>query len=106
MKYQFLSDGVIRATIGDASDPTEQIAKKVGTIANIFGISTVQSLIPRSRQHASPSSYSGIYGKNSFPLHTDMAHWSVPPHYLMLRCIEPDKSVKTTILSKANLTIH
>lgn len=96
MTLEFLCEGVIRAKLGDAGDSTELVARRVGTVANILGISTVQSLAPRSKHQATPSSYSGIYGHDSFPLHTDMAHWCVPPRYLMLRCIHPDTKVKTT----------
>lgn len=101
MKYELLCDGVIHTTLGAESDLTECVAKRIGSVANIPGISTVQSLIPRSKQYASKSSYSGIYGRGEFPLHTDMAHWRVPPRYLMLRCIQPDIKVKTTVLPSA-----
>jgi Taurine catabolism dioxygenase TauD, TfdA family. len=31
--------------------------------------------------------YSGNYGLAEFPLHSDLAHWAVPPRYFMLRCV-------------------
>lgn len=97
MKYELLCEGVIHTTLGEAGDTTELAAQRVGSVASILGVSTVQSLVPRPKQQSSPS-YSGMYGLGHFPLHTDMAHWCVPPRCLMLRCIQPDIRVKTTIL--------
>lgn len=44
----------------------------------------VQELIPRAS--GTPNTYSGIYGLDHFPFHTDLAHWRRPPRYLLLRC--------------------
>ncbi|WP_245487593.1 TauD/TfdA family dioxygenase [Rhizobium leguminosarum] len=62
-------------------------------------IPTVQALEPRSAQAARPHQYSGVYGFNEFPLHTDLAHWARPPRYLLLRCLRGDKDVATRVLS-------
>lgn len=64
----------------------------MSTVANEFGIpltpwegGLVQSLIPRAS--ATPNTYSGIYGLDRFPFHTDLASWHLPPRYLLLRCV-------------------
>jgi hypothetical protein len=103
MNFELLCDGVIRATLGEAGIPTERVAQRIGSIADIPGVPTVQSLVPRSKNQDSPTSYSGIYGRDLFPLHTDMAHWHIPPRYLMLRCINPDIRVKTTVLQSKSI---
>jgi L-asparagine oxygenase len=56
----------------------------------------VQTLIPRTE--ATPNTYSGIYGLNRFPFHTDLAHWCMPPRYLLLRCVTGYADVPTLLI--------
>lgn len=83
---------------------TIEVARESGIIVNIdellasSGIPTVQALRPRGTNEVSPNQYSGHYGLGSFPLHTDLAHWVVPPRYLLLRCLVGTKDVFTNIL--------
>jgi hypothetical protein len=56
----------------------------------------VQDLVPRAT--ATPNTYSGIYGLNRFPFHTDLAHWRNPPRYLLLRCITGHLGVPTLLI--------
>lgn len=44
------------------------------------------------------NTYAGNYGLGQLPLHTDLAHWYVPPRYLMLRCSVGDPSVSTLVV--------
>lgn len=44
------------------------------------------------------NTYAGNYGFDKLPLHTDLAHWEIPPRYLMLRCLVPDAQVSTLLL--------
>ncbi len=56
----------------------------------------VQDLVPRAT--ATPNTYSGIYGLDRFPFHTDLAHWRLPPRYLLLRCVIGYADVSTLLL--------
>ena len=56
----------------------------------------VQTLIPHAK--ATPNTYSGIYGLNRFPFHTDLAHWRTPPRYLLLRCVTGYADVPTLLI--------
>jgi L-asparagine oxygenase len=56
----------------------------------------VQDLVPRAA--ATPNTYSGIYGLDRFPFHTDLAHWRLPPRYLLLRCVTGYADVPTLLL--------
>lgn len=78
---------------------------EIQTIANMLGIPItpwsgrlVQNLTPK--ENSSPNTYSGIYGLSAFPFHTDLAHWKIPPRYLLLRCINGYSEVPTLILQK------
>jgi hypothetical protein len=56
----------------------------------------VQDLVPRAI--ATPNTYSGIFGLDGFPFHTDLAHWHRPPRYLLLRCVTGYVDVSTLLL--------
>ena len=49
------------------------------------------------------NSYSGNFGYGEFPFHTDLAHWYIPPRYLVLRCAIGAPGVKTRILDSVPL---
>lgn len=71
--------------------------KKLGFIDSVDGLNDVQNLKPQEVAQAPPNTYSGTFGKAEFPLHTDLAHWAVPPRFLALRCIRGSESVKTRL---------
>jgi L-asparagine oxygenase len=58
----------------------------------------VQILRPREPDTCLMNQYSGTYGTEEFPFHSDLAHWYVPPRYLMLRCKVGAKNVETTLV--------
>jgi hypothetical protein len=84
--------------------PTIQIAQELGRIVRVdemipsFAIETVQALRPRTVAEASKNRYSGHFGLGKFPLHTDLAHWALPPRYLFLRCVVGSADVSTNVL--------
>jgi L-asparagine oxygenase len=61
----------------------------------------VQELVPRAS--APPNTYSGIYGFDRFPFHTDLAHWGLPPRYLLLRCVVGYSDVPTMLIDGQRL---
>ena len=83
---------------------TVEVAHQLGAIINIdrllpfSGIPTVQSLRPRGTKEVQQNQYSGHFGFDRFPLHTDLAHWILPPHCLLLRCLVGTEDVFTNLL--------
>ncbi|WP_417435011.1 hypothetical protein [Idiomarina abyssalis] len=81
-----------------------ELASSLGTVVKISSYSNhamvadVQSISPKQRDCSSKNQYSGQFGLNAFPLHTDLAHWSQPPKYLMLRCVKGFEQVSTKVL--------
>ena len=61
----------------------------------------VQRIIPR--ETSTPNTYSGIYGLGRFPFHSDLAHWSEPPRYLLLRCVKGYADVPTLLVDGRTL---
>lgn len=73
-----------------------EISAKVGEPLAPWDGGLVQELVPRAS--APPNTYSGIYGFDRFPFHTDLAHWRRPPRYLLLRCIKGFADVPTLLI--------
>jgi L-asparagine oxygenase len=88
---------------------TVEIAQTLGRIVNVdellpsAGIPSVQSLKPREAHEVRENQYSRHFGLGSFPLHTDLAHWALPPRYLLLRCLVGTSDVITNVLSWAHV---
>ena len=82
---------------------TEAIAAEIGHVLHIENIPLVQLLKPLESKKSTKNLYSGNFGLDSFPLHTDLAHWFVPPRYILLRCIEGAENVFTSVLAIDNL---
>lgn len=79
--------------------PELEIVKAIsllGSVLTLNGFSTVQELRPHAKASAAPNIYSGNFGMGEFPMHTDLAHWAVPPRYLALRCIRGTSAVATS----------
>lgn len=75
---------------------TLAVANALGQTLEPWKGGTVQDLVPRST--ATPNTYSGVYGLGRFPFHTDLAHWRIPPRYLLLRCVTGYADVPTLLL--------
>ena len=56
----------------------------------------IQKLVPRATSE--PNTYSGVYGLNQFPFHTDLANWQMPPRYLILRCVKGYRDLPTILI--------
>lgn len=84
--YAFLQDY-------DVGLNTVAVAAGLGQPMTPWEGGLVQELVPR--ESATPNTYSGIYGLDRFPFHTDLAHWRLPPRYLLLRCLKGYADVPT-----------
>lgn len=82
----------------DAEQTTLDVAKSLGSLIKAPAMPLIQTLTPRIKENEYPNTYSGNFGLNEFPLHTDLAHWYIPPRYFLLRCVKPTNEVLTQIL--------
>ena len=76
---------------------------RLGEVLRLPGIAEVQVLTPRHTSHAPPNTYSGNFGIQAFPLHTDLAHWFLPPRYFALRCVTGSRHVSTSLVDVRDL---
>lgn len=83
---------------------TIELASKLGSVVLMekilpgSDIPTVQTLIPKRKSEAPKNRYSGVFGFKSFPLHSDLAHWALPPKYILLRCVKGSSDVETQVV--------
>ena len=102
-------DGYVLLPQWRRDETTIAIGHKIGVVTDIqallphSNIPTVQTLEPRNETKSSNNHYSGIFGLNEFPLHTDLAHWARPPRYFILRCQNGSRSVVTKLLAFSTL---
>ncbi|WP_407669772.1 TauD/TfdA dioxygenase family protein [Paraburkholderia nodosa] len=81
------------------------VAELLGTPVSGPGTPVVQSLRPRTEAAARPNTTSSLYGRGEFPLHTDMAHWPLPPRYLVMRASVVAGSVPTLLVDSRKLEL-
>lgn len=77
--------------------------RRFGRLLTLPGLAEVQTLKLREREGTTPNTYSGNYGRGEFPLHTDLAHWSLPPRYFVLRCVVGAEGVPTRLVDGLDL---
>ena len=109
MKEHLFQDGYVLLSEWQRNETTVSVGQSMGVVADINtlqpqgDIPIVQTLRPRTKGEASKNLFSGNYGLDEFPLHTDLAHWAIPPRYLMLRCQKGSQSVATNLLVSSTL---
>ena len=77
---------------------TLEVARIIAKEFNIKIDSDVESLIASPIGTKSKNTYGGNFGHGALPLHTDLAHWHVPPRFFLLRCVVADPQVFTLLL--------
>jgi L-asparagine oxygenase len=108
---QTLRTGFSFAESLNSEMPMIELAHRLGKVIDVSvlcssKIPTIQSLRPTETESVGKNRYSGHFGLGTFPLHTDLAHWSVPPRYVLLRCVVGTEDVVTTVLPQTNLVTH
>lgn len=77
--------------------------EQLGHIDTVEGLKPIQSLTPQALHESPPNTYSGNFGEGDFPLHTDLAHWAIPPRYVALRCVKGSPNIATRIFDSNSL---
>lgn len=80
----------------------EAIAPRLGQPIAAWDGPIVHELAPRA--YAAPNTYSGVFGLGRFPFHTDLAHWGMPPRYIVLRCVRGYADVPTQLVDGSAMT--
>ena len=75
----------------------QEVASSLGALLP-GPLGSLHTIAPSPVDAARPNTYSGRYGYNRFPPHTDLAQHREPPNYLMLRCLRGKSEVLTTLV--------
>lgn len=83
----------------------EQMEDALLSIASAFGKprkgrqhKLVERLTPVEKNEAHPCTLSEKYGLDDFPFHVDGSHWTTPPRYVALGCLDAGVSDVPTLL--------
>ena len=71
---------------------------RLGVLLALPDFADVQVLKPQRSETSTPNTYSGNFGYDVFPLHTDLAHWASPPRHVALRCVHGMSDVATLVV--------
>lgn len=82
----------------DVATSATEVAREVAHCLGFSPYSEAEQLTASAVTSKGPNTYGGNYGYSELPLHTDLAHWYVPPRYVMLRCVVADPLVSTRVL--------
>jgi alpha-ketoglutarate-dependent taurine dioxygenase len=82
---------------------TLDVVQAIGHAFKVPTMPLVQTLTPRLKENEQENTYSGNFGVDEFPFHTDLAHWYIPPRYFFLRCIVPAPGVDTKLIDSKNV---
>ena len=75
------------------------MTRNLGTpVPSRFGTSIYDILQPIERINVSRPSLSKVFSSGEFPLHTDGAHWTKPPRYIILACFSPGDANRSTLI--------
>jgi len=97
-------DGCIFIEGYEPGRSSAEIAALFGKVLSVWDDEDpVQDLVPIDKNDAAPNTYSGIFGRDRFPFHTDLAHWRDPPRYLMLRCVKGYVDIPTLVIDGHDL---
>jgi L-asparagine oxygenase len=91
-------DGFVVLDSYEPEQPTEKLLDAIGEALVLGKGGAVHQLRPHKLSDAPINTYSGNYGLGEFPLHTDLAHWYLPPRYFLLRCIYGFGDVPTLVV--------
>lgn len=84
-------DGYAICTGLNRDTSTLEFARTIGTVINLHSVHKaypdrlVDTLRPQERCTSRLNYYHGNYGFETYPAHTDLAHWQIPPRFLLLR---------------------
>jgi alpha-ketoglutarate-dependent taurine dioxygenase len=95
------------ATDNDLRCVAERIARQLGELIPSRNEQRVEPLAPTEESNAHSRSLSAKHGRGSFPMHTDGAHWLLPPRFVVLVCVSPGtRPVPTTLLRFRDLALN
>jgi len=105
-KARLLRDGFLVGYADLRRDDLPSFFSNLGTpVGGFRHPELVRDIRPQAVSEATPNTLSSRYGLGTFPFHTDGAHWTRPPRYLVLYCVSPGMGNRPTNLAFPLATI-
>lgn len=82
----------------DVDVSTLELARGLADVIGTRVCASVDTLTTTAPGTKPLNTYGGNYALSRLPLHTDLAHWAVPPRYLILRCVVGCPDVVTHVV--------
>jgi alpha-ketoglutarate-dependent taurine dioxygenase len=82
----------------NASDPMTSLAARLGNIVSPAHKAACHLVRATTSAEAREHTYSQRFGLKAFPFHTDLANWTTPPRYVLLRHHAGEGGVPTLLL--------
>ncbi len=82
----------------DIGVSTLELARELADMMGARVASSIDTLSTSAPGAKPLNTYGGNYALSRLPLHTDLAHWAVPPRYLILRCVVGSPDVVTQVV--------
>lgn len=102
MRQELMEKGYVSFS-SDSKESMLAVAQRIGNIFKVSTMPLIQTLTPRLKENELNNTYSGNFGVNEFPFHTDLAHWYIPPRYLFLRSLVPVADVETKLIDSKDI---
>lgn len=87
----------------DAGVSTLELARGLADVIRTRVCASVEELTITAPGTKPLNTYGGNYALSRLPLHTDLAHWAVPPRYLILRCVVGSPDVVTHVVHQREI---
>lgn len=88
----------------DVGVSTLELARELADVIGVRVCASVETLTTSAPGTKPLNTYGGNYALSRLPLHTDLAHWAVPPRFLILRCVVGSPDVVTHVLHQREIT--
>jgi L-asparagine oxygenase len=95
---QLRLDGFADLGEHDLAEPIHEVARQIGSTIGAIPAAKAEELRASEVGSKGLNTYGGNFGFGSLPLHTDLAHWFLPPRYILLRCVVGSPNVATQVL--------
>lgn len=87
----------------DVGVSTLELARGLADVIGARVCASVDTLTTTAPGTKPLNTYGGNYALSRLPLHTDLAHWAVPPRYLILRCVVGSPDVVTHVVHQREI---
>lgn len=92
------ADGYVDLGVYKVGQSVAEVAESISHWLGVEAPSAVDDLTANPTTAKPKNTYAGNFGFDALPMHTDLAHWHLPPRYVLLRCIVGDPDVFTRLI--------